>query len=437
MTATPQSATNQSAQNVPAANLPGRPGDPLRGRHVVLGVSGSIACYKALEVASRLVQAGATVDVALTPSATEFVRPLAFRSLTGREPYLDMFRPHGTDGEAHVELARRADVMLIAPATASTLSRLASGLAEDFVVLTAVATTAPLLVAPAMDAQMWAHPSTEANVATLRARGVDFIGPVAGRLASGRVGAGRLTEPEQIVDALRARLGRDGGDLVGRTIVVSAGGTREAIDPVRYISNHSSGKMGYAIAEAARDRGADVVIVSTVSLPAPTGVRVVSVSSAVEMQAAVQSACADADVLVMAAAVADFRPAASAEQKLKKRAGTAGTTIDLVENPDIIGSTPAKTKRGALLKVAFAAETENLIENATSKMASKGARLMVANDVTATDAGFGSDDNRVTILDDAGGRDDLPLMSKYAVGHAILDRVRPLLTAAPASRPAK
>ena len=407
--------------------LPGRPGDPLRGKHVVLGVSGSIACYKALEIASRLVQAGATVDVALTPSATQFVQPLAFRSLTGREPYIDMFRPHGTDGEAHVELARRADVMLIAPATASTLSRLATGLAEDFVILTAIATTAPLLVAPAMDAQMWAHPSTEANVATLQSRGVEFIGPASGRLASGRMGLGRLVEPEQIVDALRARLGRDAGDLVGRRVVVSAGGTREAIDPVRYISNHSSGKMGYAIAEAARDRGADVVIVSTVGFAAPAGVRVVSVSSAVEMQQAVHEACADADVLVMAAAVADYRPAAAADQKLKKSAGTAGTTIDLVENPDIIGSTPVQTKRGALLKIAFAAETQNLIENAAAKMKSKGARFIVANDVTATDAGFGSDDNRVTILDDAGGRDDLPLMSKYAVGHAILDRVLPLL----------
>jgi phosphopantothenoylcysteine decarboxylase/phosphopantothenate--cysteine ligase len=406
------------------ASTAGRPGDPLRGRHVVLGVSGSIACYKALEVASRLVQAGATVDVAMTPSATQFVQPLAFRSLTGREPYVDMFRPHGTDGEAHVELARRADVMLIAPATASTLSRLATGLAEDFVALTAIATTAPLLVAPAMDTQMWAHPSTEANLATLKSRGVEFIGPAEGRLASGRVGAGRLTEPEQIVDALRARLGRDHGDLVGRRVVVSAGGTREAIDPVRYISNHSSGKMGYAIAEAARDRGADVTLVTTAALPLPWGVTAVTVESVAQMRQAVLDATASADCLVMAAAVSDFRPAEVAPDKIKK--GEGGMTLDLVKNADFFHEVP-----DSVVKVAFAAETQDVIKNARRKTESHGRLdLIVANDVTTTDAGFGSDDNRVTILDDAGGRDDLPLMSKYAVGHAILDRVRPLLTAA-------
>ncbi|MEI7926813.1 MAG: bifunctional phosphopantothenoylcysteine decarboxylase/phosphopantothenate--cysteine ligase CoaBC, partial [Chloroflexota bacterium] len=392
-----------------ATPIPGRPGDPLRGRHVVLGVSGSIACYKAIEITSRLVQAGAIVDVVLTKAATEFVTPLAFKAITQRTPYTDMFDVNGPDGEAHVELARRADVMLIAPATAATLSRLATGLAEDFVTLTAIATTAPLLIAPAMDTQMWAHPAVQANVATLTERGAQFIGPAEGRLASGRVGAGRLVEPERIVDDVRARLGREHGDLAGRAIVVTAGGTREAIDPVRYISNHSSGKMGYAIAEAARDRGADVVIVSTVGLAAPVGVRVVRVDSAVQMQAAVHRECAEADVLVMAAAVADFRPATAADQKMKKSEGTAGTTIDLVENPDIIGTTPATSSRGALLKIAFAAETQNLIENAAAKMKRKGARFIVANDVTATDAGFGSDDNRVTILDDEGGRADLPL----------------------------
>ena len=273
---------------------------------------------------------------------------------------------------------------------------------------------------------MWEHPAVQANLATLRSRGVAFIGPVFGRLASGRVGAGRLVEPEAIVDTVRARLAAS-GDFAGRTVVVTAGGTREAIDPVRYISNHSSGKMGYAIAEAARDRGAEVVIVSTVSLPAPVGVRVVPVHSAIDMQAAVRRECAQANALVMAAAVADYRPAAAAQQKLKKSEGTAGTVIALAENPDIIGSTPTTSSRGTLVKIAFAAETQNLIENAASKMRAKGARMIVANDVTATDAGFGSDNNRVTILDDEGGRDDLPLMTKYAVGHAILDRVRPLL----------
>ena len=402
----------------------GRQGDPLRGRHVVLGVTGSISCYKAVEVASRLVQAGATVDVAMTSHATEFITPLTFRSLTAREPYSDMWHPHGEFGEAHVELARRADLLLIAPATASCLARLAHGLADDMVSLTALATTAPVLVAPAMDAQMWEHPATQANVAILRERGVQFIGPATGRLASGRTGAGRLVEPAEIVDVARARLGREGGDFLGRKVVVSAGGTREAIDPVRFIGNHSSGKMGYATAEAARDRGAEVVIVSTVALPVPAGVRVVSVASALQMQEAVLAECADADALIMAGAVADYRPATPEDHKIKRET-TGDLTIDLVENPDIIASVPTQNARpGGLVKVAFAAETDDLLANAQKKLQRKGARFVVANDVTATDAGFNVDDNRVTILDDEGGSEAFPLMSKYAVGHVIMDRLR-------------
>lgn len=409
-----------------ASDLPGRPGDPLRGAHVVVGVSGSISCYKAVEVVSRLVQAGAIVDVALTGHAAEFVTPLTFRSITARQPYLDMWSAHGEAGEPHVELARRADLMLIAPATASTLGRITHGLADDFVSLTALATTAPLLIAPAMDAQMWEHAATQANVATLRERGVQFLGPLAGRLASGRVGMGRLMEPEQIVDAARARLGRERGDLVGRRVVVTAGGNREAIDPVRYIGNRSSGKMGYAIAEAARDRGADTVVISTVSLPVPSGVRVVTVESHAQMMDAVMRECAEADALVMAGAVADYRPATSADHKIKREAA-GDIVIPLVENADIIASTPTTSSRGTLVKIAFAAETDDLISNAVSKLKKKGARMIVANDVSATDAGFGVDDNRVTILNDEGAREDLPLMTKYAVGHAILDRLRPYL----------
>ncbi|MEX2375615.1 MAG: bifunctional phosphopantothenoylcysteine decarboxylase/phosphopantothenate--cysteine ligase CoaBC [Dehalococcoidia bacterium] len=406
------------------ADLPGRPGDPLRGRHIVLGVTGSISCYKAVEIASRLMQAGASVDVTMTSHAAEFVTPLTFRSITAREPYSDMWRPHGEYGEAHVELARRADLLVIAPATASCLGRLAHGLADDMVALTALATTAPVLVAPAMDAQMWEHPATQANVALLRERGVQFIGPASGRLASGRSGSGRLVEPIDIVDTVRARLAREHGDYLGRKIVVSAGGTREAIDPVRYVGNRSSGKMGYATAEAARDRGAEVVVVSTVSLPVPAGVRVVAVESALQMQEAVLSECADADALIMAGAVADYRPATSVDHKIKRE--TAGDlTIDLVENPDIIASVPTQNARpGGLVKVAFAAETDDLLANAERKLQRKGARFVVANDVTATDAGFSVDDNRVTILDDEGGSEAYALMSKYAVGHVIMDRLK-------------
>jgi phosphopantothenoylcysteine decarboxylase/phosphopantothenate--cysteine ligase len=390
---------------------------------VVLGVTASIACYKAVELASQLVQAGAIVDVAMTPAATEFVTPLTFRSLTAREPYVDMWHPHGEYGEAHVELARRADVMVIAPATASTLARLAHGLAEDFVSLTALATQAPLLVAPAMDSQMWSHPATQANVALLTERGVQFVGPASGRLASGRMGAGRLVEPRVIAAEVRARLGRERGDLRGRTVIVSAGGTREAIDPVRYVGNRSSGKMGHAIAEAARDRGASVVVVTTVPGDAPVGVTVVPVESATEMAAQIHAREGAADVLVMAAAVADYRPASAAGQKIKR--GEAGDiAIDLIENEDIIASVT-----GIPVKVAFAAETNDLIANAEKKLAAKGAQLIVANDVTAAGAGFGTDTNLITILDRSGAREVLPLMSKYDCGMRVLDRVVELLAA--------
>jgi phosphopantothenoylcysteine decarboxylase / phosphopantothenate---cysteine ligase len=395
---------------------------PLTGRHIVLGVTGSIACYKALDLTSQLVQAGAVVDVAMTQGATNFVAPLTFRSLTAREPYVDMWNPHGDFGEAHVELARRADLMLIAPVTASTMARLAHGLADDFVSLTALATQAPLLLAPAMDSQMWSHAATQANRDLLEARGAQFVGPAEGRLASGRSGAGRLVEPREIVAAVRARLGRERGDLRGRTIIVSAGGTREAIDPVRFVGNHSSGKMGHAVAEAARDRGADVVLVTTVPGDVPAAVHVIPVSSADDMSAAIHERTGRADALIMAAAVADYRPANAAEQKIK-RGHVGDISIDLVENEDIIASVSEPN----LVKVAFAAETQNLIENAEKKLASKGARLIVANDVTATDAGFGTDTNRITILDTNGGREELPLMSKYECAMRILDRVAELL----------
>ena len=393
---------------------------PLNGRHVVLGVSGSIASYKAAEVTSRLVQAGATVDVALTRAATEFITPLTFRALTGRQPYVDMFRD-GAEGEAHVELARRADLMLIAPASASTMARLAYGLAEDFVALTALATQAPLLLAPAMDSQMWEHPATQANRVLLEERGVQFLGPAEGRLASGRVGSGRLLDPEAIVGLVEARLGRERGDLAGRRIIVTAGGTREAVDPVRYVGNRSSGKQGYAIAAAARNRGAEVVLISSAALAPPVGVRVVTVESALELQRALQAECGRADALIMAAAVADYRPSEAATHKIK-RGGREELTISLVQNPDIIAGV-----RGDLVKVAFAAETDDLLANAERKLAAKGAQLIVANDVSASDAGFAVDTNRAVILDTHGGREELPLLSKYDVGMRVLDRVAELL----------
>jgi phosphopantothenoylcysteine decarboxylase/phosphopantothenate--cysteine ligase len=394
----------------------------LRESKIVLGVCGSIAAYKAADLASKLVQAGARLEVLLTSEAAEFVTPLTFRSLTGRPVLTDMFHPVTSLQEEHVALARAADLVLVAPASAHMLAKLAHGLADDFVSLTVLATAAPVLVAPAMDANMWQAPATQANVTTLRERGVGFVGPEAGRLASGHAGLGRLAEPETIVGAVKHRLAQD-GDLAGQRIVVSAGGTREPIDPVRFISNYSTGKMGYAVAEAARDRGAEVVLVSTTAaLPVPYGVELVPVESVAEMRAAVLEATRNAGALVMAAAVSDFSPARRGEQKIKKGEG-GDLVLELVQNPSFFPEVP-----DSLVKVAFAAETQDLIENARRKPLSHGRLdLICANDVTAPDAGFGTDTNRVTIIDAAGGVEELPLLSKYDVAWRILDRMLPLL----------
>lgn len=394
---------------------------PLKDRNVVLGVSGSIAAFKAAHLASKLVQAGARVDVILTDAAQQFVTPFTFRSLTGRPVYTNMFKPATDAGEEHVALARRADLIVVAPATATTLARFAYGLADDMLSLTVLATMAPVLVAPAMDSQMWDAAATQANVARLRDRSFVFVGPELGRLASGHTGAGRMSEPEKILGAAKYELAKQ-GDLAGRHIVVSAGGTREPIDPVRVITNRSSGKMGYALAEAARDRGARVTLVSTEpSLPLPYGVELNAVESVAQMRDAVLAACASADTVIMAAAVSDYRPAEAADQKLKK--GEGGMILPLVKNDSFFPEVPE-----SVVKVAFAAETENLIENAMRKPESHGPLdLIVANDVSASDAGFGVDTNRVVILDAAGGKQELPLLTKYEVAQHILDRVQTIL----------
>lgn len=390
---------------------------PLQDRHIVLGVTGSISCYKAADLASKLRQAGAVVEVVMSKSATEFIAPLTFKSLTAREVVVDMFAAAET--EAHVEVARRADALVIAPATANCIANLAHGQAPDMVTLTALATTAPILIAPAMDNQMWEHPATQENVATLLERGVAFVGPMEGRLASGRSGAGRLAEVPQVIGALRALLGQRTGDLNGRHIVVSAGGTQEPIDPVRYVGNRSSGKMGFAIAEAARDRGAYVTIVTgPVALETPWATHRIDVSTVAEMQVALEQATIDSDAIIMAAAPADFRPAAPADHKLKKSEGQEALTIELAKNPDIIASLPSGGVR-----VGFAAETRNLAEYARMKLPAKRLHFIVANDVGAAGSGFGTDTNQVTIFHDDGRTEELPLLSKYAVAHAILDRV--------------
>ncbi|MFN0148971.1 MAG: bifunctional phosphopantothenoylcysteine decarboxylase/phosphopantothenate--cysteine ligase CoaBC, partial [Dehalococcoidia bacterium] len=390
---------------------------PLAGRRVVLGVTGSIAAYKAADIASKLRQAGADVEVVMTPAAAAFVTPLTFQSLTGRPVVVDMFR--ADEAEAHVEIARRADVYLIAPATADCIANLAHGLTPDMVTLTALATVAPIVVAPAMDSQMWAHPATAANVETLRGRGVIIVGPGAGRLASGRMGAGRLAEPIDIVGAVCAAAGQRFGGLVGRHVVVTAGGTQEPIDPVRYIGNRSTGKMGFAIAEAARDRGARVTLVTgPAALATPYGVARVGVTTVADLLAAIERFTGDCDAIIMAAAPADFRPLAVASQKLKKEDGRDRMSIDLVKNPDVIGSI-----EGGGVRVGFAAETENLAKNAVEKLARKRLDFIVANDVTKEGSGFGTETNQVTFFHADGRVEEMPLMSKYAVAGAILDRV--------------
>lgn len=394
--------------------------DPLHGACIVLGVCGSIASYKAADIASTLTQAGAEVDVIMTDSARQFVAPLTFRGVTGRPVFTDMFDPNSPLAEEHVALARSASAMIIAPATATTLARLAHGMADNMVALTALATTAPVLVAPAMDAQMWAHPATRANVDVLRERGVTFVGPAEGRLASGHTGPGRLVETDAILGALRQALSAN-GDLAGRRIVVSAGGTQEPIDPVRFVGNRSSGKMGFAIAEAARDRGAQVTLVTgPVALATPYGVTRIDVRTTADMAAAVRHATDGCDALIMAAAPADFRAASQSDQKIKRTG--ASLNIDLVPNEDIIAGL-----KGNFVKVGFAAETEKVVANAHAKVASKGLDLIAANDVTAPQAGFAHDTNLVTLIGADGTVDGLPLLTKYEVGHRILDRVAAIL----------
>jgi len=400
------------------------PATPLQNKRILLGVSGSIAAYKAADLASKLAQAGAQVDTILTRAATQFITPLTFQSVTGRRAYTDADLWGNEAHVLHVGLAHAADLLVVAPATANTLAKLAQGQADSLLTVTALAATCPLLLAPAMDGGMFEHAATQANLRRLIERGATIVGPEEGHLASGLVARGRMTEPLVLLGRIRQLLAK-AGPLQGRKVVITAGGTREAIDPVRYLSNHSSGKQGYALAQAALDGGADVVLITTTAaLPAPVGARLVAINSAEEMLAAVIHECADADALIMAAAVADFRPAEVATQKIKKQASGA-PTIELVRNPDILAAVAQQRQaRGRPhVVVGFAAETENLLENAQSKLEQKHLTLIVANDVSASDAGFAVDTNRVTLLSADGTRVTLPLLSKQAVAQAVVERV--------------
>ena len=402
----------------------------LQDKRIILGLCGSIAVYKAVDLASKLTQAGALVDVIMTEAAQRFVSPLTFQAISGRPVYTDMWRADSRGGLpshiAHIGLAEEADLLMIAPATANTLAKLAAGFADDLLSVTALAATCPLLVAPAMDGGMFEHPATQANLEALRRRGAHIIEPESGRLASGLVGSGRLPETPMLAGHIRRVLGLD-GELSGHKLVVTAGGTREALDPVRYISNRSSGKQGFAIAQAAIDAGADVTLITSADLPPPVGASLAPVESAESMRAAVLEHVAEASALIMTAAVADYRPRDVSAQKIKK-SGSA-LNLPLERTADILLAVKAQREKTGypMIVVGFAAESENLMANASGKLQSKGVDLLVANDISASDAGFAVDSNRVVVLDMDGGAHKIDLSSKAAVGAYIIERVGGLL----------
>ncbi|HEY7356515.1 MAG TPA: bifunctional phosphopantothenoylcysteine decarboxylase/phosphopantothenate--cysteine ligase CoaBC, partial [Ktedonobacterales bacterium] len=415
----------------------------LRNKHLVVGVCGGIAAFKAVALVSQLQKAGALVDVVMTERASEFVSALSFSSLSHRPVYDDLWEPTGQAAARHIELGHEADLLVVVPATANTIAKLAHGMADNMLSAVALATTAPLLIAPAMEQGMYRHPATQANLAMLRERGALIVEPEVGTLASGEVGAGRLPEPETLVQAIRQALGRS-GPLAGRRVVVTAGGTQEPIDPVRFIGNRSSGLMGFALAEEARDRGAEVTLIAgPISLAPLYGVEMLRVQTALEMRAAVLAALgleadaqAPADALVMAAAVADYRVEHPAAEKMKKEAGGGGITLTLVRNPDILADVDKALKQAGrnaagslrrLVRVGFAAETTNLEAYARAKLASKGLDMLVANDVSRADSGFGTPTNKVWLLHRDGHMEDLDVLPKTAVAGAIWDRVQALL----------
>lgn len=401
----------------------------LANKTIVLGITGSIASYKGADLASKLTQAGASVEVIMTESATRFISPITFRSVTNRPVVTSMWEMSSGFSIEHVALAEAADIVVIAPATADIIAKLANGIADDSLTCAVLATKAPVVIAPAMDTGMWRNSITQENVARLKTRDFTFIEPGYGYLASGCVGEGRLADIRIIIDTIRQVLGRN-GDMAGKRVVVTAGGTHEPIDPVRYIGNRSSGKMGYAVAEAARDRGAGVVLITgPTALPDPAGIEVIHVQTAIQVKKAILKAVVQADALIMAAAVADYQPKSQAAQKIKKTAAGRKLTLDMVETPDILAEV-----KGDFLKVGFAAETETIVDNARKKLQSKQLDLIVANDVTSPDSGFEVDTNRVTIISQDGKSESLPLMSKREVADRILAKVVNLLNEKPGTK---
>jgi len=399
----------------------------LSGKRILLGVTGSIAAYKAADLASKLTQAGAQVDVILTGAAEKFITPLTFQSVTGRRAFVDSDLWGNEAHVLHVGLGHTVDLLIIAPCTANTIAKLAHGSADSLLTVTALAANSPLLIAPAMDGGMFEHPATQENADTLKKRGAIIIGPVEGHLASGLAGAGRMLEPLEILGYARLALGQK-GMLAGKRVVVTAGGTQEPLDPVRVLTNRSSGKQGYALAQAALDAGAQVVLITTpTALTPPVGAQVIPVETAKQMLDCVLAESAQSEALIMAAAVADFRPKNRAKDKIKKEGGVP--QIELETTEDILKTVSGQRngKHPRLVIVGFAAESRNLLENASTKLKSKGLDFIAANDISAEDAGFAVETNRVTLLFADGRKESLPLMSKSEVAETIIERLAMLL----------
>jgi len=396
----------------------------LQGKCVILGVTGGIAAYKAAELLRLLVKSGAETHVVMTRSAQEFVTPLTFQTLSGNPVHTELFSLIQEQEIGHISLADRADLILVAPATANLIGKVANGVADDLLTTTIMATRAKVLFAPAMNSNMWENPIYQENHAKLESLGYSFIDPAYGDLACGWQGKGKLPDPQVIFNSAQTLLGNN--DLEGKAVLVTAGPTREEIDPVRFLSNFSSGKMGYAIACAARNRGASVVLVSgPVNLPEPKGVETLQVVSAREMHEAVMARAEHADLIIKAAAVADFRPVARGDQKVKKGSAET-TTVDLQRNPDILAE--LGQQKGSRVLIGFAAETEDLLKHAREKLANKNLDMIVANDVTQEGAGFNGDTNIVRFLTADGDVEELPLMSKEEVADTLLDRAAALLS---------
>jgi phosphopantothenoylcysteine decarboxylase/phosphopantothenate--cysteine ligase len=407
------------------------------GKRVALGVTGGIAAYKAIEVLRGLQRAGCDVRVAMTRHACEFVQPLTFRALSGSYVLVDDYAPDNPDPIAHITFSQTIDLLLVAPATANVLAKFATGVADDFLTSTYLACTAPVIVAPAMNTAMWQHPATQRNLAKLRADGVHIIEPDQGEMACGTFGPGRLSEPERIVLAALEvlKLGEGEQDFAGERLLITAGATREPIDPVRFISNRSSGRMGFALAEAARSRGAAVtVIAGTTAVDPPTGIQVIRVTTADEMYRATMEQFSHATAFIAAAAVADYRPDAQSEQKIKKSAGVMQLTLE--RTPDILQAA-AESRRDGQLIIGFAAETEDLLDHARAKLKNKKLDAIVANDVSKPESGFDSPNNAIVILfRDRDEALELPLMPKTEAAHRILDELAKLRNETPARRKA-